>query len=233
MIQMGIAVIIVIVLLYYAVPQMAESFAEQGKDLPGPTQFLLSLSDFITSYFVFIIFFFIGLVALWRYIKSTPAGARRIDMLTLKVPIVGNFVRMQAIVQFSYTLGVLLEGGVNLAQSLDIVCKIIDNRILADALNEARDKIIKQGKIAQYLKQTGLFPSIAIYLISTGEETGQLDAMLLTVAKNYEAELGDLADSLSAKLGPILLIIMALVVGFIAVAMMLPMIESIGNMGTL
>ena len=81
---------------------------------------------------------------------------------------------------------------------------IIDNRILADTLNEARDKIIKQGKIAQYLKQTNLFPPIAIYMISTGEESGQLDVMLTTVANNYEEELGEISDKLTASLGPIM-----------------------------
>ena len=96
-----------------------------------------------------------------------------------------------------------LEGGVNLAEALDIVVNIIDNQILAHTLQEARDKIIKQGRIAQYLKQTGLFPPIAIYLINTGEQSGQLDTMLLTVAKNYEVELTEITDNLSAKLGPL------------------------------
>ena len=148
-----------------------------------------------------------------------------IDRIKLKLPIVGYFTRMNAIVQFCYTLGMLLEGGVNLAESLDIVVSIIDNRVLADALREARDKIIKQGKIAQYLKQTNIFPPIATYLISTGEQTGQLDAMLLTVAKNYEEELGEYADGLSAKIGPVLLILMAVIVGFIVIALMLPMTQ--------
>ena len=85
---------------------------------------------------------------------------------------------MGAVVQFSRTLGMLLESGVNLSEALDIVVKIIDNRILKDALSKARDNIIKQGKIAEYLRQTGIFPPIAIYLLKTGEESGQLDFML-------------------------------------------------------
>ena len=161
----------------------------------------------------------------YRYWKSTAAGARMIDQIKLKLPVIGYFTRTNAIVQFSYTLGMLLEGGVNLAEALDIVVNIIDNRVLAGELSEARDKIIKQGKIAQYLKQTGIFPPIATYLISTGEQTGQLDKMLLTVAENYEDELGEYADSLSAKIGPVLLILMALIVGFIVIALMLPMIQ--------
>jgi type II secretory pathway component PulF len=119
----------------------------------------------------------------------------------------------------------LIESGVNLAESLDIVVKIIDNKVLADTLNSARDNIIKQGKIAEYLKQTNMFPPIAIYLIKTGEETGKLDMMLLTVAKNYEEELAELTDSMTSKIGPILLIVMALVVGFIVVAIAVPMMS--------
>ena len=107
---------------------------------------------------------------------------------------------MGAVVQFSRTLGMLIESGVNLAESLDIVVKIIDNRILKDAFNQARDKIIKQGKITEYLKQTNIFPPIAIYFLKTGEESGQLDFMLLTVAKNYEDDLADFSDNLSAAL---------------------------------
>jgi type II secretory pathway component PulF len=132
---------------------------------------------------------------------------------------------MNAVVQFSSTLGMLIESGVNLAESLDIVVKIIDNKVLADTLNSARDNIIKQGKIAEYLKQTNMFPPIAIYLIKTGEETGKLDMMLLTVAKNYEEELAELTDSMTSKIGPILLIVMALVVGFIVVAIAVPMMS--------
>jgi len=131
------------------------------------------------------------------------------------------------VVQFSRTLGMLMESGVRLSESLDIVVNIIDNRILADTLSEARDKIIKQGKIAQYLKQTEMFPPIAIYLIKTGEESGQLGQMLLTVAKNYEEELAEKSDGLSAALTPITLLFMAVVVGFILLSIVTPMLEGI------
>ena len=107
---------------------------------------------------------------------------------------------MQAVVQFSRTLGMLIEGGVNLAESLNIVSKVVDNKILVDALQEARENIIKQGKIAEYLKKTQLFPAVAIYLINTGEKSGQLDNMLLTVADIYEEELREFADTFATIL---------------------------------
>ena len=228
-IQLVVAVLVVSVLLIKVVPSMAESFTSTGTSLPLPTQILLSISYLFTRYYLIVI---IGLILVsvgFRWWKSTDSGARTIDRIKLRLPIIGYFARTNAVVQFCYTLGMLLEGGVNLAEALDIVVNIIDNRILADALRQARDKIIKQGKIAQYLKQTNLFPPIAIYLINTGEQSGQLDFMLLTVAKNYEEDLGEYADSLSAKIGPALLMVMAVVVGFIIIAIMLPMI----NLGSL
>ena len=224
-IQLIVAVIVISILLIFVVPSMAENFASSGKELPTTTKILLGISSLFTKYlWIVALALILGIVA-YRWWRSTPSGARMIDTIKLKLPIIGYFTRTNAIVQFCYTLGMLLEGGVNLAESLDIVVNIIDNRVLADALREARDKIIKQGKIAQYLKQTNLFPPIAIYLISTGEQSGQLDQMLLTVAKNYEEDLGEYADSLSAKIGPALLIVMAVIVGFIVISLMLPMIQ--------
>lgn len=230
-IQLVVAVLVVSALLLFVVPSMEENFASQGKELPFATRILLGISKIFTQYYLWLLAALIlGYIA-FRYWKSTPAGARTIDQIKLRLPIIGYFTRMNAIVQFCYTLGMLLEGGVNLAEALDIVVNIIDNRVLADALREARDKIIKQGKIAQYLKQTNIFPPIAIYLISTGEQSGQLDTMLLTVAKNYEEDLGEYADSLSAKIGPVLLIVMAVVVGFVIISLMLPMITQMGEQG--
>lgn len=225
MMQLFFSVAVLILMLVYVVPQMSETFASQGRALPGPTQLLLALSDFLTHHFIIIIALVIAVVALYKYWSNTPRGARTIDLIKIHMPLIKYITKTNAVVQFSYTLGMLLEGGVNLAQALDIVVNIIDNRILADTLNQARDKIIKQGQIAQYLKQTNMFPPIAIYLIQTGEQTGQLDNMLLTVAQNYEVELADLADSLTAKLGPIMLVVMAIIVGFIVISIALPIMQ--------
>jgi len=225
LIQLAISCIVVAVLLIYVVPTLAETFTSQQKELPGPTLFMLSLSGFLASYWWLVGILGVILYSTFKYWKATPTGARRMDTIKLKLPFVKFYARTSAVVQFCQTLGMLEEGGVNLAESLDIVCKIIDNRILADTLNEARDKIIKQGKIAQYLKQTGLFPPIAIYLIQTGEQTGQLGYMLLTVAKNYEDELGEWVDTLSALISPIMLLVMAFIVGFIVLSVALPMFQ--------
>lgn len=225
LIQLGIVVLIVIALLTFVIPTLTQTFKAQGNKLPVTTQFLITLSDFIRNYYITLIIGIIVLIVIYNYWSRTPSGARTIDKIKLKIPIVSFFTRMGAVVQFSRTLGMLLESGVNLSEALDIVVKIVDNRILKDALSKARDNIIKQGKIAEYLRQTGIFPPIAIYLLKTGEESGQLDFMLLTVAKNYETDLSDYSDALASKLEPIMLLVMAVVVGFVVLSIVQPMMQ--------
>lgn len=224
-IQLVVIVLVVIALLTFVLPNIAQSFSTGKQELPWTTSFLMGVSDFIRSYYLILIGSLIALVLLFRYWRSTPQGARTFDKIKLKIPIIKFFAQMGAIVQFSRTLGMLIESGVNLSDALDIVVNIIDNRILKDALMQARDKIIKQGKIAEYLRQTNIFPPIAIYLINTGEQSGQLDFMLLTVAKNYEDDLAEYADRLSTLLEPVMLIVMAVVVGFVVMAVMQPMLQ--------
>ncbi len=225
LIQLGVVALIVVALLTFVIPTLTQTFTAQGTKLPATTQFLITLSDFIRTYYIAIIIFIIVPLFCIDYWSKTPSGARTVDKIKLKIPVVSFFTRMGAVVQFSRTLGMLLESGVNLSESLDIVVKIIDNRILKDALSKARDNIIKQGKIAEYLRQTGIFPPIAIYLLKTGEESGQLDFMLLTVAKNYEADLSDFSDALASKLEPIMLLVMAVVVGFVVLSIVQPMMQ--------
>ncbi|HBR70694.1 TPA: hypothetical protein DIC20_01265 [Candidatus Dependentiae bacterium] len=223
-IQIVIVIAVSIFLLTSVIPKMAGIL--KGKaDLPLPTKILVALSDFIKSYYLFILIGLFILFVLFKYWKSTSTGKRTFDLIKLKMPLIGYFARMNATVQFCSTLGILLESGVNLAEALDIVCNIVDNEVLASALREARDKIIKEGKISQYLKQTKIFPPMATYLIKTGEESGQLDQMLLTVAKNYEEDLRELTDTLSSLLEPFMLVFMASVVGFIVLSIAMPMVK--------
>lgn len=220
MIQLTVALIVVGIMMTKVVPNMVKNFASMGqKELPTSTAILIGISNFLTSYFLFIIAGLIALIVGYNYWTSTPKGAYTIDSIKLRLPLVKYLTKTNVVVQFSYTLGMLLEGGVNLAQALDIVCATVNNRVLADALRQARENIIKEGKIAQYLKATNVFPPIAIYLIQTGEESGNLDEMLLTVAKNYEKEADELTDNLTAALNPIMLIVMAGLVGFIVISM--------------
>ena len=224
LIQLVMILVAATFLVTVIIPQMAPMFKGKG-GLPLPTRILLGISDFIKGYYLFILIGFVFVFIVFMYWKSTSGGKRMLDTIKLKLPLIGYFARMNATVQFSNTLGILLESGVNLAEALDIVCSVVDNEILASTLREARDKIIKEGKISQYLKQTKIFPPMAIYLIKTGEESGQLDQMLLTVAKNYEEDLRELTDTLSSLLDPIMLLLLSGIVGFIVLSIVLPMVK--------
>jgi len=225
LIQLGVVALVVIFLMTWVVPSMAETFAEAGGELPAATQFLLSTSNFMRSYYLLVLVLLAVVVVAFKYWVSTPSGALMMDKIKLRLPLISYFSKMGAVVQFSRTLGMLVEGGVNLAESLDIVVNIVQNRVLTKSLKEARDKIIKEGKIAPYLKQTGLFPPIAIYLINTGEQSGQLGFMLLTVAQNYENDLSDASENMTAIIQPVMLILMAVIVGFIVIAIMTPIMK--------
>jgi len=231
MVQLGIIGLISIGLLTFIVPQIASAFIDLGVALPLPTRILIGISTAFRSYYWLIALVVLALYLSYRSFKATAYGGYLIDKLKLKIPLLGRFTRMNAVVQFCRTFGMLIEGGVNLAEALDIVVKIIDNKILAETLQRAKENIIKQGKISQYLKETGLFPPVAIYLINTGEQSGQLGNMLLSVAQYYEDELSETADSLTSLLNPIMLVIMAVVVGFMIISILLPIQKLTNSVG--
>ncbi len=229
LITLSFAFLVVIGLLVGLVPKIKGVFSKMGHDLPIPTKILIALSDFFVNHFTVAIGSFIGCILLFTYWKSTPSGKLKVDEFLLKFALTAYFSKTKAVVQFSKTLGMLLESGVNLSEALDIVSNIVENKVLVQKLMGARDKIIKEGKIAKYLKETGIFPHIASYMISTGEQSGKLAEMLLTVGGDYENELNDLSDSLTAKINPIMTMVMGLIVLFIVAAIFLP-IMSMGDM---
>lgn len=229
LITLGMAVLVVVGLLTVLVPKLTSMFTKMGKELPVATKILIVLSDFLMNNFqlfgIILVVFFFG----FTYWRSTPKGRYQWDSLMLSFPLTAYFSRTKAVVQFSKTLGMLMESGVNLSEALDIVCNIVDNRVLTVKLNHARDKIIKEGKIAKYLSETGIFPKIALYMISTGEQSGKLGHMLITVGDDYEVELAELSDGLTEKINPIMTMVMGLIVGFIVVSILMPMM-SMGDM---
>ncbi len=225
LIQLGLIFLVVIGLMTTIVPKLMGIFEQQGGDLPFATVLLVAMSGIILNHYVVLIGSIVSVVMAFLYWKSTKSGALNFDRFKLKMPVISTFTKIGAIVQFSKTLGMLLEGGVNLSEALDIVCNIVDNRVLKESLKEAREKIIKQGKIAQYLKQTGIFPPMATYLISTGEETGKLDMMLIGVGDTYEKELTEFADGLAALLNPMMTLVTALIVGFVIMGITMPIMK--------
>jgi len=223
-----ISVIVVALLITFAVPKIVSVFIESGMVLPWPTRFVLGVSDFFGAHYLIILGTFIVSFFSFKYWKATPGGKLGLDKLSLKMPIFSYFTKAKVVVDFTKTFGMLLESGVNLAEALDIVCNIVDNTVLTRTLKSARDKIIKEGKIAKYLQETGIFPPIASYMISTGEQSGKLAEMLTSIGKDYETDLSELIDGLIAKINPIMMLVVGGLIFFIVMAMFLPM-QNIGE----
>lgn len=227
--MISFSMIVVFVLLTTLVPRMKQMFTQLKQELPEPTQLLIAMSDFTQNNWMLIIISLITCIALFSYWKSTKAGQYKFHEILLRLPLISYFSKTSAVVQFSETLGMLLECGVNLSGALDIVCNIVENKVLVKKLYDARDKIIKEGKIARYLKETGIFPNMANYMITTGEQSGKLGEMLTQVGKDYSRELAEITDGLTAAISPIMTVFLAVIVGFIVISIFLPII-SMGDM---
>jgi len=208
--------------LVYVVPSLADMFSQFGGELPGPTQLLIDLSDlFINNWFALLVGT-IGIVVSFLMWKKTKRGSLMLDSMILKMPLISRYSKTKAIVQFSKTLGVLLESNAGLPESLTIVSNIIDNQVLVNALHTARENIIKEGKIAKYLAETNIFPPIAIYMIQTGEESGHLAHMLTVVGSDYEKELDAMVDAAIGMINPVLMMFLGFIVLWLMAAIMLP-----------
>lgn len=226
LIQLSFVGLTVVVIMTMVIPNLTKMLTSIGKETPWATQMLINGSYLLQNHYMVLMVILLILAGLFEYWRSTDSGKKTLDTIKLRTPLIKHFARIGAVVQFTNTLGMLLESGVFLADALDLVCQIIDNKILVEKLTEAREKIVKQGKITEFLKETGIFPPMATYLINTGEQSGNLDSMLLTVAKNYESELSELTDSLTAVVNPLMMIVLGGVVGFIMFAIMGPILSS-------
>ena len=224
---------IVLGLVTFIIPRFMELFTELGmKELPVPTQILVSFSNFVKAkwYIVIIavVFLYVGFT---RYIR-TRTGKRQWDWLKLRIPVFGKLNHKVAIARFSRTLATLMVSGVPILQALETVAGAIDNNIIADAVMAARAAIREGERIGDPLAKSGLFPPMVVQMVSIGEETGSLDAMLGKVADFYESEVEATLQSLAAALEPVMIVLLGGVVGFIVISMFLPLISVINELAS-
>ena len=226
LIQLGLVFIIAGFLLTLIVPKIADVFkGVAGKALPSITVAVLALSDALLHHYHIIGIVAVIVSTLYIAWSHSSSGKFIIDTIKLKLPIIKYVTRMRAVIQFAQTLGLLLESGVNIAEALDIVVQIVDNQILVNALKKARDNIIKQGKVTEYLQKTALFSSESIHLIGTGEQSGSLDIMLMQVGNYSQEELSEFMRGITTLLNPLSMLILAGVVGTIIFAIMAPIMD--------
>jgi type IV pilus assembly protein PilC len=226
---MSVAVLVVIFLMIKVVPTFRDVFASFGAKLPWPTQLIITVSEFLSSWKAVLLVgvaFALGvIIGLYR---KTKTGAYNWDKMILKIPIFGVLARKAAVAKFARTLGTLVKSGVPIMDALETVAKTSGNLVLEKAVLTARDSVREGKTLTQPLKESKVFPAMVTQMINVGEETGALDAMLSKIADFYEDEVDAAVDGLTSIIEPILIVFLGVTIGFLVVAMFMPMFE-LGN----
>jgi general secretion pathway protein F len=221
---MGSAVIFL--LMAFVVPKITGIFADMNQTLPLITIILITISNFLKSFWwLILILLGAGVVAFKYMTSSTEGGKRQWDNAKLKIPVWGQVNRKIAIARFSRTLATLLQSGVPLLSAMEIVRNVVNNIIIGEAINKA-SKDLEEGKgLSGPLTQSGIFPPLVIEMIAVGEQSGTLERMLNRIATAYETEAQSDIMVMTSLLEPVMILVMGLGVGFIVVSILLPIFE--------
>ncbi len=222
---------IVTFIMIKIIPKFREIFKEFEVQLPAITEILIKVSTGFVAYWYFIPAVPIGLYVLIKLIRKNKSGRYAVDKIKLKIPVVGNIVNKTAISRFARTLGTLIASGVPILEALNIVRETAGNEVIASAVARVHDSIREGESIAGPLKQSRVCDDIVVNMIDVGEETGDLDKMLLKVSDNYDEEVDVLVAGLISLLEPLLIIFLGGTVGFIVVALFMPLVSLISNLG--
>ena len=211
------------------IPQFQKMFDDMDTTLPGPTQLLLTFSETVQAYWWLAPVVIIAVYSSLKALAASEKGGMAVDAFKLRAPIFGVIVKKSTISRFCRTLGTLISSGVPILEALSIVKEAVGNRVIANAIMEVHGSIREGETIAGPLQQSGVFDPLLVNMIDIGEETGELDKMLNKIADNYDLDVDVLVDSLSSLLEPVLIVGMGLAVGFIVVALFMPLLSIIQN----
>lgn len=230
----GIAVIVITVLMIWVIPVFEKMFKEMSNGkmaLPGPTQLVIDMSNFAQGNWYIILGAIVAAVVGVKKYYGTSQGRLVIDRLVLKVPVLGDLIRKASVAKFTRTLGTLLSSGVPLLEALAICAKTSGNKVVEGALLDARVSISGGKTISEPLTKSGTFPKMVTHMIAVGESTGALDNMLGKIADFYEDEVDQAVTSLTALLEPMMMVFLGVTIGFIVIAMYLPIFTMASAIG--
>jgi type IV pilus assembly protein PilC len=214
-------------MLIFIIPTFAKMFTDFGGQLPLPTKIVLGLSGILIHWWwVGILVAVAAVVTVSRYYK-TDVGQRNIDALLLKMPVIGDVLLKGSVARFTRTLGTLISSGVPILSGLEITARTAGNRVLSDAIMNARASIREGETVAQPLKASNVFPPMVVQMISVGEQTGALDEMLNKIAVFYEAEVDQAVENLTSVIEPVMIVLLGGIVGGMVISMYLPMFKLI------
>ncbi|WIL19896.1 type II secretion system F family protein [Geothrix sp.] len=218
----SIAVIVVVVIMVKVIPVFSAMYSGMGSKLPYPTIVCIAISDAIINYW-WLILIGIGMVVIGtRQFYKTPVGHLQLDTLLLHLPVLGDILRKVAVARFCRTLGTLISSGVPILEGMDITAKTAGNLVIQNAILKSKDAVEQGRNISTPLAETKVFPPMVVQMVGVGEATGALDAMLAKVADFYEDEVDNAVANLTSLMEPIMIALLGGIVGFIVVAMYMP-----------
>lgn len=223
MLVVGISV--VVFLLIFVVPNVVQIFFDMGRALPVPTQILISTSQFVSQHWLSLLLVFIGISVVFLRLKSTSKGKQFLDRFLISAPFISSLIKEANVNRFSKTLGLLLKNGVPLVNALNILEGLSKNTIIKKTINSMRESVEEGQSLILPIKDQVLFSSTDIQMISSGEQSGQIDEMLLLIADESEMKLNTKLQFVTSLLEPLMILFLGLVVGFVVLAIMLPIFE--------
>jgi type IV pilus assembly protein PilC len=227
-----IAVAIVTGIMYFVIPEFEKIFSDFDVELPGVTQFLLSTADFVANQYgwAYIIFTPVAILLLWRLIRISKGGRYGTDLFKMNIPIIGQIQRKGTVSRFTRTLGTLISAGVPILDAINITKETCGNEVFERALVKVHDAIREGESMADPLRASRIVDTIVVNMVDVGEETGDLDKMLIKIADNYDNDVDVLVSSLVSILEPIMVVVLGVIVGFIVIALFMPMISLVQSL---
>ena len=220
-----VAVGVTAVLLIFVIPVFAELFGSFGQALPAPTQFVINLSNFTIAYAKYLAAILIAAAVFCRQMYKTEAGRLAFDNLFLQLPVFGDLIRKSSVARFTRTLSTLVTSGVPILDALAITARTSGNKVVERAILQTRVSISEGRTIAEPLQQSKVFPPMVCQMISVGETTGALDAMLSKIADFYEEEVDNAVANLTALMEPLVILFLGIIIGGLVISMYLPIFK--------
>jgi type IV pilus assembly protein PilC len=227
----AIAILVVSVILIFVIPVFESMFADFGAALPTPTQLVVNMSRFLKGNIHWVILGLGAFVFMFKKYRGSKGGRKTTDSIALKLPIFGDLLKKTAIARFSRTLGTMIQSGVPILDSLEIVAKTSGNVVLEEIIYEVRASIAEGQTIADPLSESEIFPGMVVQMISVGEATGALDTMLGKIADFYDDEVDAAVEALTSMLEPLLMLFLGGSIGGLVIAMYLPIFQMAAAMG--
>jgi len=221
-----IAVAVIVLLLVKVIPVFEKMFSDFGGELPGPTQMVINLSDFLQAYILYMIAGLVLFIIVFKQLHSRSLAFHyRVDQALLNAPIFGNIIKKVAVARFTRTLGTMISSGVPILDGLDIVARTAGNMLIEEELQATRASISEGKTIAEPLEGSKIFPGMMVQMIAVGEETGSMETMLTKVADFYDDEVDVAVSALTSMLEPVMMVFMGGSIGTILIAMYLPIFK--------